>query len=83
MPDALQFLATWLNEGERYEKMPRFIPYFALPLGIGLLTLRYLQLTWRVIRGEVDLLIASHEAEDDQPDPATDADSGVQDGGRG
>lgn len=64
MPDMLQFLSTWLNGGERYEKLPRFIPYFALPLGMFLLTLRYLQLTWRVIRGEVDMLIASHEVED-------------------
>lgn len=31
MPEFLQFLADSLNEGERYEKMPRFIPYFALP----------------------------------------------------
>ncbi len=72
MPDFLQFLSTWLNEGERYEKIPRFIPYFALPLGIALLTLRYLQLTWRVIKGEADLLIASHEVEDEVIDVDTD-----------
>lgn len=65
MPDFLQFLSGWLNEGERYEKIPRFIPYFALPLGMALLTLRYIQLTWRVLKGEVDLLIASHEADDE------------------
>ncbi len=65
MPGFLQFLADWLNEGERYEKMPRFIPYFALPLGIALLTLRYIQLTWRVFKGEVNMLIASHEAEEE------------------
>ena len=65
MPDFLQFLSVWLNEGERYEKMPRFIPYFALPLGTALLTFRYLQLTWRVFKGQADMLIASHEVEDD------------------
>ena len=64
MPDFLQFLAQWLNEGERYEKMPRFIPYFALPLGMALLTLRYLQLAWRVFKDEADMLIASHEVEE-------------------
>lgn len=64
MPGFLQFLADWLNEGEDYEKIPRFIPYFALPLGMALLTLRFLQAGWRVLRGEQDLLIASHEAED-------------------
>jgi len=64
MPDFLQFTADWLNEGERYEKMPRFIPYFALPLGMALLTLRYLQIAWRVITGKTDTVIASHEVED-------------------
>ncbi len=64
MPEFLQFLADSLNEGERYEKMPRFIPYFALPLGMALLTLRFIQVGWRVVTGEIDLIIASHEAED-------------------
>lgn len=63
MPDFLQFFATWLNEGERYEKMPRFIPYTALPLGMGLLTLRFLEVAWKVIKGERDSIIASHEVE--------------------
>jgi len=61
MPEFLQFLSDSMNEGERYEKMPRFIPYFALPLGMALLTLRYLQLGWDVLTGKVDLIIASHE----------------------
>jgi C4-dicarboxylate transporter DctQ subunit len=64
MPDFLQFFADWLNEGERYEKMPRFIPYLALPLGLALLTLRFVQLGWQVLKGDVDTLIASHEAEE-------------------
>lgn len=61
MPDFLQFLSTWLNEGERYDKLPRFIPYFALPLGMALLTLRYLVLSWEVLTGKQDSLIAIHE----------------------
>ncbi len=64
MPEFLQFLSDSMNEGERYEKLPRFIPYFALPLGMALLTLRYLVLTWEVITGKVDSIIASHEAEE-------------------
>lgn len=64
MPDFMQFLATWLNEGERYEKLPRFIPYLALPLGMALLTWRFLQAGWKVVTGELDTLIASHEAEE-------------------
>lgn len=64
MPDILQFLATWMNEGERYEKIPRWIPYLALPLGVGLLILRLLQQAWKVVTGEIDMIIASHEAEE-------------------
>lgn len=64
IPDFMQFLATWMNEGERYEKLPRWIPYLALPLGVGLLLLRMLQMTWKVLTGELDRIIASHEAEE-------------------
>jgi len=65
MPEALMFLADMLNEGEAYEKIPRFIPYAALPLGLGLMTFRFLQLAWQILTGKVDKIIASHEAEDD------------------
>ena len=65
MPDILQFLATWFNEGEQYERLPRFIPYFALPLGMGIMTFRFLQLAWQIATGKIDRLIASHEAEED------------------
>jgi len=64
MPEFLQFLSESMNEGERYEKLPRFIPYFVLPLGMALLTLRYLVLTFEVITGKVDSIIASHEVEE-------------------
>ena len=65
MPEIFQFLADWMNEGERYEKMPRFIPYFALPLGMALLTFRFLQVGWRVVTGKMDKIIASHEVENE------------------
>ena len=65
MPEALMFLADWLNEGERYEKIPRFIPYLALPLGMALLTFRFLQLGWKILLGQQDKIIASHEVEDE------------------
>ena len=65
MPEMLQFLADWLNEGERYEKMPRFIPYMALPIGMALLTFRFAQMTWQIITGKLDRLIAGHEAEEE------------------
>lgn len=65
MPQALMFLADWFNEGEAYEKMPRFIPYLALPLGMALFTLRFFQLGWHVINGKVDKIISCHEVEDE------------------
>ncbi|CAH1596472.1 TRAP transporter small permease [Vibrio owensii] len=65
MPEMFQFLAEWLNEGERYEKLPRFIPYFALPLGMALLTFRFVQITWQIATGKLDRLIAGHEAEEE------------------
>ncbi|CAG0911979.1 unnamed protein product, partial [Cyprideis torosa] len=43
MPGFLQFFAHWLNDGELYEKMPRFIPYIVLPLSTALLTFRFSQ----------------------------------------
>lgn len=64
MPEFMQFLADWMNEGERYEKLPRWIPYLALPLGVALLTLRFLQVAWQILTGKVDQVIASHEAEE-------------------
>ena len=64
MPGFLKFLEDLLNEGEPYEKLPRFIPYFALPLGMTLITIRFLQAAWQIVKGETDRLIASHEAEE-------------------
>ncbi|MDJ0612613.1 MAG: TRAP transporter small permease [Rhizobiaceae bacterium] len=58
------WLSETFNYGERYEKLPRFIPYFALPLGMGLLLFRVLQASLRIFKGEQDLLIAGHEAEE-------------------
>ena len=81
MPEFLQFLADWLNEGERYEKLPRFIPYFILPLGMALLTFRYLQVAWKVFKGEVEMIIASHEAEAEVEEVANKSDETSPKGG--
>lgn len=64
MLDILRFIEASMNEGEAYEKLPRFIPYAALPIGLALMTFRFLQLAWQVLTGETDRLIASHEAEE-------------------
>ena len=65
MPEILRFIEPWLNEGEAYENLPRFIPYLALPIGMALLTFRFLQLGYRVLTGELDKIIAAHDVEDE------------------
>lgn len=64
MIGVLRFIEGSMNQGEAYEKLPRFIPYAALPLGMFLLTLRFLQAAWQVVTGELDMIVASHEVED-------------------
>ncbi|WP_413284024.1 TRAP transporter small permease [Vibrio sp. MA40-2] len=64
MPEMLQFLADIFNEGERYEKLPRFIPYAVLPISMLTLTARFVQAAYKIFTGELDRLIASHEAEE-------------------
>ncbi len=74
MLDFLRFLEASMNQGEAYEKLPRFIPYAALPLGLALLTFRFIQAAWKVMTGEIDSVIASHEAEDLVEEAAAQAD---------
>jgi C4-dicarboxylate transporter DctQ subunit len=64
MPDWLRWLEPLMNDGDTYEKMPRFIPYAILPIGMALLLFRFLQASWAIVRGTSDSLIVSHEAED-------------------
>ena len=65
MPEMFAFLGDWINEGEKYEKIPRFIPYLALPIGMALITFRFVQLAWKIWKGDIDKIIASHEVEDE------------------
>lgn len=65
MPQMFAFLGDWLNDGEAYEKIPRFIPYLALPIGMALITLRFFQLAWKIYKGDIDKIIAGHEVEDE------------------
>ncbi len=65
LPEFLRFLEGIFNEGEEYEKLPRFIPYAMLPFGAALLLLRFVQAGMRIVRGTQETLIVSHEAEDD------------------
>lgn len=64
MPDWLQWMGAILNDGDRYEKIPRVIPYFVMPLSMGLLLFRFLQAGLHLWHGRVDRVIVSHEAEE-------------------
>ncbi len=70
VPFFLAWLANVFNDGEAYEKLPKVIPYFVLPLSMALLVFRFIQAGFRVWRGEQDLMIVSHEAEDDVKEAA-------------
>lgn len=64
IPFGREWLQEAFNFGEEYEKLPRFIPYAMLPFAAGLILFRVAQAVLRVVRGEAESLIVSHEAED-------------------
>ena len=53
------------NDGDEYEKIPRLIPYFVLPLSMALLLFRFCQAAWWIWTGRLETLIASHEVDED------------------
>lgn len=67
-PEFLRWIEPLMNEGERYEKLPRFIPYAMLPFGMALLLYRLVQLAFAVQACRADSLIVSHELEDNAID---------------
>ena len=64
MPGFLKFLEDLTNFGEPYEKLPRYLPYAILPIGMALLTFRFAQAGWAIFTGKAQSIIASHEAEE-------------------
>ena len=70
VPSFLRWLEDVFNEGETYEKLPKVVPYVVLPLSMALLTFRFAQAGLRVWRGNQDMMIVSHEAEDDVAEAA-------------
>ncbi|MEM6679609.1 MAG: TRAP transporter small permease [Pseudomonadota bacterium] len=64
MPGFLEAWGKSINQGEAYEKLPRFIPYAVLPLSALLLILRFGEAGWRLWTGRQAMLIVSHEVED-------------------
>lgn len=73
MPDWLRFIEPMINEGEAYNKIPRFIPYIILPVGAALLLYRLVQAFMALAKGKRDTLIVSHEAEDEVKEVAAKA----------
>ena len=65
MPDWLRFIEPLMNDGDEYEKLPRFIPYAVLPLSMALLLFRFCQVAVKVWTGKIDRIVASHEVEDE------------------
>lgn len=64
-PIFIQSLVGLVEDGEPlYENIPRYIPYFILPLGFTLMALRFIEVGWHIWTGQKDMVIASHEAED-------------------
>ncbi len=61
----LRFLEGLINYGEYYEKLPKVVPYFVLPLSMLLLVIRFAQVAVQIWRGQTDRLVASHEVEDE------------------
>ena len=64
-PAVLGWMETVFNEGEEYEKIPRLLPYFVLPLSMALMLFRFLQAGWALWIGKIDRVVASHEVEDE------------------
>jgi len=64
-PAVLGWMETVFNEGEKYEKIPRLLPYFVLPLSMALMLFRFLQAGRAVWIGKTDRVVASHEVEDE------------------
>ena len=70
VPFFMRWLEDVFNDGDAYEKLPKVVPYLVLPVSMALLVVRFVQAGVRVWRGETDMLIVSHEAEDDVAEAA-------------
>jgi C4-dicarboxylate transporter DctQ subunit len=66
----LRWLEPAINDGDHYSKLPQVVPYLILPISALLVLGRVVEATLRILRGEQDSLIVSHEAEDAVEDAA-------------
>ncbi|WP_040609151.1 TRAP transporter small permease [Pseudooceanicola batsensis] len=65
MPEILRWIEPLMNDGDEYEKLPRFIPYAILPFTMALLLFRFVMAGIAVWQGRIDRIVASHEVDDD------------------
>lgn len=65
MPEILRWIEPLMNDGDAYEKMPRFIPYMILPFTMALLLFRFVVAARDIWTGKTDRIVASHEVEDE------------------
>lgn len=70
VPFFMRWLEDVFNDGMEYEKLPKVVPYLVLPVGMFLLTLRFAQAGVKIWRGHQDMMIVSHEAEDEVAEAA-------------
>lgn len=70
MPAFLSWMEGAFNDGDEYEKLPRLIPYMIMPISMALLVFRFFQAAFKLLRGDIKMLIVSHEAEDAVDDAA-------------
>lgn len=70
VPVFLRFLEDAFNDGDAYEKLPKVIPYFVMPLSMTLLLFRFIQAALKLWSDEITSVIASHEVEDAVEDAA-------------
>ncbi|MEQ3709090.1 MAG: TRAP transporter small permease [Tateyamaria sp.] len=70
VPAFLRWLEMVFNEGYEYEKLPKVVPYSVMPLSALLLVIRFTQAARRVWRDEQEMLIVSHEAEEEVAEAA-------------
>lgn len=64
MPAMLAWISEIFNDGTEYEKIPRLLPYFVLPLSMALLLFRFAQAGWALWNGRIDRIVASNEAQE-------------------
>jgi C4-dicarboxylate transporter DctQ subunit len=70
MPALLSWMEGAFNDGDEYEKLPRLIPYMIMPISMALLVFRFFQAAFKLLRGDIKMLIVSHEAEGSVDDAA-------------